>query len=67
MKPTGLMNLDMDLPMGVFNHDSNLLSMNEEEADKMELMMLETLELMNLSEELNELKETADNGKSRVY
>jgi hypothetical protein len=25
MKPIELMNLDMDLPMGVFNHDSNLL------------------------------------------
>ena len=25
MKPVELMNLDMDLPMGVFIHDSNML------------------------------------------
>ena len=52
MQPIDLQNLDQDLPMGVFNHDSNLLSMDaEEDLDLLalgelgdnELDMLETL------------------------
>ena len=48
IQPVNLMNLDQDLPMGVFNHDSNLLSMDADDLDLDELSdneldMLETL------------------------
>ena len=43
MQPISLMMLDQELPMGVFNHDSNLLSMAGEE-EELNLLQLEDLD-----------------------
>ena len=46
IQPIGLLNLDQELPMGVFNHNENLLYMDvQEDIDLMALMELGDHEL----------------------
>ena len=52
MKPVELMNLDMDLPMGVFNHDSNLLFAQDDELENEAAVELLTLNLMKQSSDI---------------